>query len=84
MGISTKVETPPNILHDGHRNPYQSEKAIKSGETVFFAYIPTREMCPVKSLTKKYLLISGVYLAIVLKAFYMSVPFNLLILDRED
>ena len=33
--LALKWKHPPNILHDGHRNPYQSEKAIKSGETVF-------------------------------------------------
>ena len=55
MGISTKVETPPNILHDGHRNPYQSEKAIKSGETVFFCLYPYQGDVSSKELDKKVL-----------------------------
>ena len=28
-------ETHPNILHGGHRNPYQFKNAIKSGGTDF-------------------------------------------------
>ena len=28
-------KTHPDILHGGHRNPYQLENAIKSGGTVF-------------------------------------------------
>ena len=31
-------ETHPDILRGGHRNPYQLEKAIKSGGTVFCIY----------------------------------------------
>ena len=29
------LETHPDILHGGHRNPYQLENAIKSGGIVF-------------------------------------------------
>ena len=31
-------ETNPDVLRGGHRNPYQLEKAIKSGGTVFCLY----------------------------------------------
>ena len=31
-------ETHPDILHGGHRNPYQFKNAIKSGGTVFCLY----------------------------------------------
>ena len=31
-------ETHPDILHGGHRNPYQLENAIKSGGVVFCLY----------------------------------------------
>ena len=31
-------ETHPDILHGGHKNPYQLENAFKSGGTVFCIY----------------------------------------------
>ena len=45
-------ETLPNILHGGHRNPYQFKNAIKSGRKVFLPKslglnVFTRELWPV-------------------------------------